>query len=61
MSKNDQRSGPSSELTPSSRKALLELLGDVLNAQETKPEELKAKQRRLVEALRQSSSPIYPK
>ena len=55
MSKNDQRSGASPELTPSSRKALLELLGDVLKAQETKPDELKAKQQRLVELLRRDA------
>jgi hypothetical protein len=54
MSKNDQRSGPSPK-SASSRKALLELLGDVLKAQETKPEELKAKQQRLVELLRRDT------
>ena len=31
-----------------SRDALLELLGDVMRAQETKPDELKAKQQRLL-------------
>jgi len=44
MSKNDQRTESSPESAPaSSREALLELLGDVLKAQETKSEELKAK------------------
>ena len=32
-----------------SRDALLELLGDVMRAQETKPDELKAKQQRLLD------------
>jgi hypothetical protein len=51
MSKNEQ----SPELTPSSREALLELLCDVLKAQETKPDELKAKQQRLVDLLRRDA------
>jgi hypothetical protein len=34
--KNEQDTGPSPELTSSRRKALLELLGDVLKAQETR-------------------------
>ena len=38
-----------------SREALLELLGDVLKAQETKSEELKAKQQRLVQLLRRGA------
>jgi hypothetical protein len=56
MSKNDQRSGssPKSSAAPS-RGALLELLGDVLKAQETKPDELKAKQQRLAELLRRDA------
>jgi hypothetical protein len=55
MSKNDQRTGPSPKSAPaSSRKALLELLGGVLKAQDTKPDELKAEQQRLLEALRHS-------
>jgi hypothetical protein len=55
MAKHKQGTGPSPELTTSSRKALLELLGDVLKAQETKPDELKAKQQRLVELLRRDA------
>ncbi len=56
MSKSDQRSGPPPKSAPaSSRKALLELLGDLLKAQETKPDELKAKRQRLVEALRRGA------
>jgi hypothetical protein len=55
MANNEQDTGPSPELTPSRRKALLELLGDVLKAQETKPDELKAKQQRLVELLRRNA------
>jgi hypothetical protein len=53
MAKHKPVTGPSSEqAAPSRRKALLELLGDVLKAQKTKPDELKAKQQRLVELLR---------
>jgi len=38
-----------------SRDALLELLGDVMRAQETKPDELKAKQQRLLDLLRRDA------
>ena len=46
MAKDKQVTGPSSEqAAPApSRDALLKLLGDVMRAQETKPDELKAKQ-----------------
>ncbi len=57
MAKDKQVTGPWSEQAApaSSRKALLELLGDVLKAQETKPDELRAKQQRLLELLRRDA------
>ena len=55
--KDKQVTGPSSEqAAPApSRDALLELLGDVMRAQETKPDELKAKQQRLLDLLRRDA------